>query len=354
MPLGVWNPQPVIPPESVPAKPAAPTISVVIPTRGRPELVLRTLKAVLADPATTEAVVVIDGDDAETEASLANIARSDARVRLTHTSPTAGAPLGEQRVRDHGARIARSDVILALDDDIVAEPGMVSGHARWHAARDDLVVLGYMPVAPPPAGRRWSAATRLYSESYERACRAFDADPDSILAGLWGGNFSVRREHWAKADELEHVPVDFMHTDREFGLRLRRLCLHGRFDRSLRALHHDERDVARLVAAARGSAVANERLHRAHPDLVAPVERPPGGVTRWIVRALVAVTRSPRAWGLTIRLLTRLTGFAHARHLTSSEDALTRLASRLAYEREIARPMPGAAGRGPPRERCDR
>jgi glycosyltransferase involved in cell wall biosynthesis len=322
---------------------ALPTISVVIPTRGRPRLVARTLAAVLADPATSEAVVVVDGHDPETEDTLDGYARDDARVRIAHAPAAAGVPRGEQRVRDHGAALARSDVILALDDDIVAAPGLVSGHAGWHATDGDVVVLGYMPVAPPPAGRRWSAANRLYAESYERACDEFEAHPDSILAGMWGGNFSVRREHWLRADELEKVSVDFMHTDREFGLRLRQLGLRARFDRRLQALHHDERDVTRLAAAARGSAVAHVRLRRAYADLTLTDER---RGSRWPIVALLVLTRPPRVWGLTLEVLCRLTGFAHSRNLTTVEYALTRLVWRLAHEREIANARDALASAG--------
>ena len=198
-------------------------------------------------------------------------------------------------MREHGAKLAREEVILALDDDIIAAPGMVSGHARWHKMGSDLVVLGYMPVAPPPPGGRWSAATRLYAEDYERACDAFDQAPDSALTGLWGGNFSVRREHWRRADELERVRLDSMHTDREFGLRLHQLGLRGRFDRRLRAFHHDERSATRLAEAARGSAVATVRFEQA--GVVPPDPPIRSRYARWIVVGVLAPHGSPRVWG---------------------------------------------------------
>ncbi len=333
MTSGVWNPRVVNASDPGDGGPALPGVSVVIPTRGRPEVLGRTLHAVLADPATSEVVVVVDGEDAATEEVLGSYARQDRRVRTAAAPALPGAPRGEQRVRDHGARLARFDVILALDDDIVPEPGMIGGHARWHTSGHDLVVLGYMPVAPPAPGRRWSAATRLYAEGYERACHAFEREPEAILAGIWGGNLSVRREHWLRAAETEPVVIDFMHTDREFGLRLRRLGLRARFDRRLRALHHDERDITRLAEAARGSAIAHVRLHGAYPDLQPRFERPS---TR-IAMPLLVLTRPRRVWEPTLRVLTRLAGFAHARNLAAADYGLTRLVWRIAYERELAK-----------------
>lgn len=311
---------------------ATPGVSVVIPTRARPGLVVRCVAAVLDDSATSEVIVVIDGDDPGTEAALLPVARDDRRVRVVHADSVSGGRLGEQRIRDHGARLAAFPVVLALDDDIVAEPGMVTGHARRHAGAADLVVLGHMPVAQPAPGRRWSAATRLYADGYELACERFDDDPGSILLGLWGGNFSVRREHWLRALEDEPAASSAMHTDREFGLRLRRLGLKGIFDRGLRATHHDERDVRRLARDASGSALANIGLERAYPE-IAPSDAP-ARLARRLVAAVAVVT--PRMlWRPMLELLMRVVELARERELEASERAATRLVWRLVYERTL-------------------
>jgi hypothetical protein len=163
-------------------------------------------------------------------------------------------------------------------------------------------------------------------------------DPDSILLGLWGGNFSVRREHWLRVNQRDRVGVGFMHTDREFGLQLRQLGMRGRFDRRLRATHHDERDVTRLADAARGTALAHARLHEAYPDLI---PSPDGGVrnryAHRLVMALVVATRRPQLWRMTLVVLAKLIEVAHSRSLAFGEYWLARLVWRLAYEREVAR-----------------
>jgi hypothetical protein len=295
---------------------------------------------VLADPGVSEAIIVIDREDGNAHEVREVLHRYEQDARVTaHLAADAGERRGEQAVRDHGVALARSDVILAIDDDVIAGPGLASGHARWHAAETDRVVLGYMPVQPPESGGRWGAGTRLYAEGYERACARYAADDDSVLLGLWGGNFSVRREHWLRANELERLPVAFPHTDLEFGLRLRRLGLKGRFDEQLRAEHVLERSVARLAADAQGSAAARVRLHAAYPDLIPPPAQGEGSRSqRLLVRALVRATQRPAAWRLALGLLLRLARGAETAKLTSAEYALARLVRRLAYERELARP----------------
>ena len=60
------------------APPRGTTVSVVIPTRGRPALVCRAVRSALAQThGAMEVVVVVDGPDAETERALEGL---DARV----------------------------------------------------------------------------------------------------------------------------------------------------------------------------------------------------------------------------------------------------------------------------------
>ena len=60
------------------------------------------------------------------------------------------------------------DVLLLLDDDVVPAPGLVSGHAAHHAARDGLVVVGAMPVDLGPSEPRPRYPRALYGADYAR------------------------------------------------------------------------------------------------------------------------------------------------------------------------------------------
>ena len=170
-----------------------------------------------------------------------------------------------------------------------------------------------------------------------------EEDPGSILAGLWGGNFSVRREHWLAADGLDRIALEHMHTDREFGLRLRRLGLRGRFDRRLRAVHEDVHDLTRLTHSARGTAIAHARLRAAYADLDDDHSKP------WLCGALRPVVCRPRLWAAVLGGLMAFTRFAGARRLRALEYALSRGVWRLEYERTLheAREHPPSAARDP-------
>jgi glycosyltransferase involved in cell wall biosynthesis len=91
---------------------AAPDVSVVIPTRNRPELAVRAVHSALAQThEDIEVVVVVDGPDPATRDSLATV--GDPRLRLIELPEPGKAP----NARNVGARAARGRWTALLDDD---------------------------------------------------------------------------------------------------------------------------------------------------------------------------------------------------------------------------------------------
>jgi len=93
------------------------TVSVVIPTHRRPELVRRAVDSVMRQswqPA--EVLVVDDADDAGTRTAVADIAPEmhGSTARLRYVSNRDG---GVSSSRNRGAAIARGSIIALLDDD---------------------------------------------------------------------------------------------------------------------------------------------------------------------------------------------------------------------------------------------
>jgi glycosyltransferase involved in cell wall biosynthesis len=89
-----------------------PEVTVVIPTRFRPELVTRAVGSVLAQTFTDfEVVVVVDGPDDDTRSALAGL--GDERIRTIMLAERGGAP----NARNVGAHSARGRWTAMLDDD---------------------------------------------------------------------------------------------------------------------------------------------------------------------------------------------------------------------------------------------
>lgn len=141
---------------------ADPEVSVVIPTRNRPELVLRAVRSALAQSVQNiEVVVVIDGPDRRTADALAAI--GDPRVRVIELAEPAGAP----HARNVGAAAARGRFTALLDDDdewlptkLAAQLDLARGaRVRWpivvsrlvnRTPRADLVVPRRLPADGEP------------------------------------------------------------------------------------------------------------------------------------------------------------------------------------------------------------
>jgi GT2 family glycosyltransferase len=101
-----------------------PSISVVIPTHGRPELLRRCLGAVLAQaypPERLNIVVVEDGGPGGAEPVVAELLRRHPDARLHYLAVEQGGP---GAARNAGLRQATGDVIAFTDDDTIP-------HERW-------------------------------------------------------------------------------------------------------------------------------------------------------------------------------------------------------------------------------
>jgi glycosyltransferase involved in cell wall biosynthesis len=89
-----------------------PTVSVVIPTRNRPNLVVRAVRSALDQVScAVEVIVVVDGPDDVTVEALA--ATADSRVAVIALP----RPVGGSEARNVGIRRSRGEFIALLDDD---------------------------------------------------------------------------------------------------------------------------------------------------------------------------------------------------------------------------------------------
>ena len=127
-------------------------VSVVIPTRGRPDLVTRAITSALEQTMDDlEVIVVVDGPDPATEAALTAI--DDARVRSL-VNPIA---LGGGGARNVGVTAASGTWIAFLDDDDVWLPAKLERQFAVIAASAVDEPIGFCPIVVrgPDGDRAW-------------------------------------------------------------------------------------------------------------------------------------------------------------------------------------------------------
>ncbi|HWE11728.1 MAG TPA: glycosyltransferase family 2 protein [Solirubrobacteraceae bacterium] len=263
-------------------------ISVVIPSYNDGPRLPRTIAPLLADPATDELIIVIDGSDDGSFEALQARARKDLRVR-----PFFIENRGRPAACQFGIEQARSDVVLLIDADVVAANDfLVTGHARWHEDAVARLVVGYMPLT---ASRRCpgSFVREHYSRMYELRAAEFERNPSVILTGLWAGNMSLPRSALEAAGGFDANLGLRYNDDLELGLRLAGTGLEPVFDRRLLAEHDFERSVRVYLSTARKYGEDLARIEARHPGKVV-MPHPPRSRLDAAVRRLVARRRIHR------------------------------------------------------------
>ena len=225
-----------------------PTVSVVVASRNRRHMLRAFVEAVARDRGVAELIVVLDGDVDGSHAFLDSM-----RGQFPFVRPVLTEHRGHLGTLALGVEESSSEVVLLMDDDVVAGPGLATGHARRHADSSDLVVMGYMPVRLHDGA---SPATRLYAAEYEAHCERIESGELAVLRGLWLGNVSARRDDLLRIGIPSDTYAAFWHSDLELGLRLEAGGLHGVFDRRLEASHMHARTADAFLRDARDAGAA--------------------------------------------------------------------------------------------------
>jgi GT2 family glycosyltransferase len=160
----------------------APTASIVIPTEGRPDYLRVTLASVLpqARRASAEVLVIARPDDGETAAVAQEFG-----VGLV----PAPAPGTLNASRNAGARAARANLIVLIDDDVQAPPGWLEALLRGVASAPGCGVFGG-PIHPRLEGGGPRACGRE-----PPPITSLELGPDDRDVSLvWGANMAIRRQ----------------------------------------------------------------------------------------------------------------------------------------------------------------
>lgn len=212
----------------------APVLSVIVPTYNRRAPLVRAVQA-LADQEIDvpyEIVVVSDGSTDGTEDALAAL---ELAVPLVVDRQENAGPA---TARNRGVELARGDTLVFVDDDIVADRGLLAAHHAAQAARDDGVVVTGPMLTPPDHDMspwvRWEQ-DRLERQYIDLAAGAYE--PTGRL--FYTGNASVPRRFVLDAGGFD--PTFRRAEDLELGIRMRDRGASFRFVPEARGYHYAER-----------------------------------------------------------------------------------------------------------------
>jgi glycosyltransferase involved in cell wall biosynthesis len=241
-------------------------LSVVIPTYNRPAQLKECLNSLKEQTheCESEVVVVDDGSRDETR----RVAESAGLPDLTYLRTEHGGPAS---ARNQGVRQARGDVILLLDDDIIAGEHLLHEHTRFHKKYPKCVCLGYTRTDPRV---EVTYLMRFLSHSGPQINPSLIKEDLSNLPFYYfmTANVSLPRKGLSDAGFFDSDFAEAGAEDIELGFRLREGGYRIAFNRKAEALHNHFMDDASFKEFWRKKGRALAQFSRKHPN-VPEIER---------------------------------------------------------------------------------
>jgi len=200
---------PVVP---MPERAEWPLVSVIVPTRGRPELVRETIAAVVAQtyPGDIECIVVHDQEAPDEDlTSLGTARRSIRAVSNTHAPGLAGA-------RNSGLELISGEFVASCDDDDLWHPDKLQRQIDRLLSEPDLIAVGSGIRLLLPGDKTLEWPGRAERIGYELLLR-------SRVKELHSSTLVMRREAFDKVGGYdEELPYGYS-EDYDWVLRLARV-----------------------------------------------------------------------------------------------------------------------------------
>ena len=186
-------------------------ISVQLCTFNRRDLLGKSLKALFQVdfPASDYEIVLVDDGSSDGTQEMVSGLRPPCRLVYQRQENS-----GLAAARNLGIRHSDGEVILFIDDDIIADPGLLAEHWASHERHEKLVVMGRV----------------CHVDSLDGKLRPRFKLADLSTSFFWTSNCSVRRRHLLAAGLFDEDFREYGWEDIEMGLRLREIGLARRFN----------------------------------------------------------------------------------------------------------------------------
>jgi glycosyltransferase involved in cell wall biosynthesis len=289
----------------MPSEPGTlPFVSVIIPTYNRKESLLRTLDSLSRQtyPAERFEVIVVDnGGNDGTEAALQQTPYpyNLRYFRQPH--------LGVGAARQVGLSEAKGELLLYLDDDMVAEPDVIMEHVRSHREKTGAVVKGRVILALDASQSVFSA---IQSGSSDLPGLPKEGLHPISYQQVFAGHFSIRRCDALLVGGWSDESRNYGFQDLEFMYRCYRQGLKMWYVPQAVTYHHDYATTLAKACDRMRQASQNAATHLfvQHPELrneipmfrdkgpIAWREDPPALILRKLARQVVS--SRPTMWAM--------------------------------------------------------
>ena len=230
-----------------------PEVSVIITTRGRPELVRQTIAAVAAQtyPGDIDCTVVHDQEPPDQELTRLGTARCHVQVMANTQAP------GLAGARNTGVKVARSDYIATCDDDDMWHPDKLQIQIARMLDEPDLIAIGSGLRLLLPDDKTLDWPGRADRIGYRLLLR-------NRVKELHSSTLVMRRDAFTKAGYYdEEIPYGYA-EDYDWVLRIAKVGELGLIHQPLADIRRN--GTSRYQGAAEKVSAGLEYLLAKHPD----------------------------------------------------------------------------------------
>jgi glycosyltransferase involved in cell wall biosynthesis len=171
-------------------------ISVIVPTYNREECLYKMLQSINQQKNAEFEVLVIDQSDHVTEAKINEILKSCKNLTYYQINRK-----GRSLSKNFAIDVAKGDILLFCDDDIIAEPNFLEEHTRLHAVQPEVGAISCHLIEPHE--KEITCNMPLKITTYGRFINKPNALFNGYVTSLNGGNMSFKRSALEKAGFFE-------------------------------------------------------------------------------------------------------------------------------------------------------
>jgi glycosyltransferase involved in cell wall biosynthesis len=236
-----------------------PSLTVVIPTFNRKEVLRRTLAgyAKQSSPELIKEVIVVDDGSTDGTDEVIKEVQECAPFRLRYIRQPNRGPAA---ARNRGIEQVGSGIVLLSDDDMVPHPNLIASHAIWHRRHTEtsVAVLGFATWAPeldPTPFMRW------YGEDGPLfAYGRFKKQSEIAFWYFYSCNISLKTEFLQTCGKFDETFKTAAYEDVELGFRLSRAGLRLLFNPEAITYHYQRFTFEDACRKAMMSVTARERF----------------------------------------------------------------------------------------------
>jgi glycosyltransferase involved in cell wall biosynthesis len=279
-------------------EPSLNSLSIVIPTYNRAEVLARALDGYLSQSSPAlihELLVVDDGSTDGTASAVRDFSeRSDFPIRYLHQSNK-----GPAAARNFGIREAAADLVLFTDSDIVPARDLVEQHIAWHRKNPEITsaVLGYVTwpaeIGPTPF-MRWYGEHQMFAFRRMRKMR------EASFHFFYTCNVSLKVEFLRACGQFDEDFKTAAYEDIELGFRLSKKGMKLLYNSAAIGYHHQFFSFEDACRKARNNAGATrlffpkEAGRQLMKELEQRQSRPGFAFSQWLAREMARILRPLR------------------------------------------------------------